>query len=322
MNSFNEKLNEIYDKVKEKHLYTKDFNLLLEYAITLWTKKIDFQKNISPEIFNDIKIFDFSYELYKEWNAKTTKVLEKYTKGFSVDAPFPDDKSPLHQIIQKLIIAVFSRMRGNKILERLTVKDSNTPHPCDYRYNKLPLTLRSQEMKSIKFIVFLGLVITAVGYVVFQLNQQKTATSNQRSLSVDDNYPSYPFSEPKTLILVVNVLKKDCLDKIQNQGDKIQSEDCEKLYRATSFLWMGDELHPKLNRNLNDSGAFVVQEGAESEYDVYLLKIELPKANEGFEQNAGQLSRIDAFRELEGLSVQISPRLKVSVYENTNVYTR
>ena len=32
-------------------------------------------------------------------------------------------------------IAVFSRVRGNKILERLTVKDSNTPHSCDYRYN-------------------------------------------------------------------------------------------------------------------------------------------------------------------------------------------
>ena len=25
-------------------------------------------------------------------------------------------------------------MRGNKILERLTVQDSNTPHSCDYRY--------------------------------------------------------------------------------------------------------------------------------------------------------------------------------------------
>jgi len=25
-------------------------------------------------------------------------------------------------------------MRGNKILKRLTVKDSNTPHSCDYRY--------------------------------------------------------------------------------------------------------------------------------------------------------------------------------------------
>ena len=31
-------------------------------------------------------------------------------------------------------IAVFSRMRGNRILERLTVQDCNTPHSCDYRY--------------------------------------------------------------------------------------------------------------------------------------------------------------------------------------------
>ena len=36
-----------------------------------------------------------------------------------------------------LDIAAFSRMRGNKILERLTVQDSNTPHSCDYRYNLL-----------------------------------------------------------------------------------------------------------------------------------------------------------------------------------------
>ena len=32
------------------------------------------------------------------------------------------------------LIAVFSRMRGNRILERLTVQDCNTPHSCDYRY--------------------------------------------------------------------------------------------------------------------------------------------------------------------------------------------
>ncbi len=34
-------------------------------------------------------------------------------------------------------IAVFSRMRGNRILERLTVQDCNTPHSCDYRYKIL-----------------------------------------------------------------------------------------------------------------------------------------------------------------------------------------
>ena len=35
------------------------------------------------------------------------------------------------------LIAVFSRMRGNKFSERLAVQDSNTPHLCDYRYKKL-----------------------------------------------------------------------------------------------------------------------------------------------------------------------------------------
>ena len=33
------------------------------------------------------------------------------------------------------VIAVFSRIRGNKILERFTVQDCNTPHSRDYRYN-------------------------------------------------------------------------------------------------------------------------------------------------------------------------------------------
>jgi uncharacterized protein YjbI with pentapeptide repeats len=35
---------------------------------------------------------------------------------------------------QKSYIAVSSRMRGNKISERLAVQDSNTPHSYDYRY--------------------------------------------------------------------------------------------------------------------------------------------------------------------------------------------
>jgi len=52
----------------------------------------------------------------------------------------PEAMSDLEQIIDYLamdnVIAVFSRMRGNRILERLTVQDCNTPHSCDYRYNK------------------------------------------------------------------------------------------------------------------------------------------------------------------------------------------
>jgi hypothetical protein len=51
----------------------------------------------------------------------------------------------------EITIAVFSRMRGNKILERLTVKDSNTPHPCDYRYiNQQYEKLQVSDPDSIK----------------------------------------------------------------------------------------------------------------------------------------------------------------------------
>ena len=39
------------------------------------------------------------------------------------------------------IIAVFSRIRGNKILERFTVQDCNTPHSRDYRYSNDLLNL-------------------------------------------------------------------------------------------------------------------------------------------------------------------------------------
>ena len=59
---------------------------------------------------------------------------------------YANDALPLMEDLDFLIImggpmniyeedmAVFSRMRGNRILERLTVQDCNTPHSCDYRY--------------------------------------------------------------------------------------------------------------------------------------------------------------------------------------------
>ena len=48
--------------------------------------------------------------------------------------PLPNIKGDAYKPYEKSDIAVFSRMRGNRILERLTVQDCNTPHSCDYRY--------------------------------------------------------------------------------------------------------------------------------------------------------------------------------------------
>jgi hypothetical protein len=53
----------------------------------------------------------------------------------------------LYSILQKQyglsIIAVFSRMRGDKILERLTVQDSNTPHSYEYRYKAICSSIKN-----------------------------------------------------------------------------------------------------------------------------------------------------------------------------------
>lgn len=148
-------------------------------------------------------------------------------------------------------------------------------------------------------------------------NRPKSSNTKRNSTNPQSNPSSAPI--PKTLILVVNPLKKDCLDKIKSQKNKILIEDCEKLYRATSYLWIGDK--SEISSNFKNDQSYKVIEGEESEYDVYFIEITLSQANDGFKEDVTQLNRIDAFRQLTNCSVKnISPRLKVSIYKDTNVY--
>jgi predicted kinase len=71
-----------------------------------------------------------------------TQIQQNLTAGNSIIYDATNAKRAWRMaLLQKLksIIAVFSRMRGNGILERLTVQDCNTPHSCDYRYNNLDI---------------------------------------------------------------------------------------------------------------------------------------------------------------------------------------
>ncbi|MDB9316185.1 hypothetical protein [Nodularia spumigena] len=139
--------------------------------------------------------------------------------------------------------------------------------------------------------------------------------------SRNEKNPTY--SEPrtqkptsKTLVLVINSLNLDLIQFLQRQG-KIESDDCDQLYRATRCLWLGSktDLSPKLNEYTH------FQAKEESEYDVYLITITLDEEVSGFERNADQMARIYAFRRLASLPVKVSERLTVEVYENTNVYS-
>ena len=66
-----------------------------------------------------------------------SKTLYQYFKSL-VDLPSNEQVGNWRNVQTWLeeagYIAVFSRMRGNRILERLTAQDCNTPHSCDYRY--------------------------------------------------------------------------------------------------------------------------------------------------------------------------------------------
>jgi hypothetical protein len=138
-----------------------------------------------------------------------------------------------------------------------------------------------------------------------------------------DTSPSSKFPEPvviqrQVLVLVINSLKEDFIQSLKNQV-RIEPNDCDRLYRDTQFLWLGDK--GRLPKKLKDYDDFVVDLQQKSEYDVYLVSIELEQDHPGFRREANQMDRINAFRTLTDSRIKsISPRLKVEVYENTGVY--
>jgi len=130
----------------------------------------------------------------------------------------------------------------------------------------------------------------------------------------------YP-NKKQVLILVINALKKDFVESLKTQA-KIESQNCDQLYRATQCLWLGNEESndSNLKYHFDNPDKFVVQPQEESEYDVYLIQIKLDDPHPGFKPNVNQIERMSAFRTLADSSVEISNRLRVGVYRSTGVY--
>lgn len=185
----------------------------------------------------------------------------------------------------------------------------------------------------LKLILIIAFGITAIGYLLYLIDQnQPNETTVQSSNLTRINRERINTTPPpvqakinQVLILVINVSKSEIVSRLKEKR-KVDTDDCEKLYRATEALWLGSktELSPKITQSFSESNQFTVSSSEESEYNIYLIKIELSESDEGFKPNAGQLDRIDAFRRLADLStnVEISPRLKIEASENTGVYSR
>jgi len=200
------------------------------------------------------------------------------------------------------------------------------------------LNLIKPNNEYIKFIVLIAFAITAIGYFIYnKVNKPKKQQTNPSEETIkSSNDPSFTVQNPsdKTLppspnptitkqflVLVVSHAEAGFLESLQAKKS-IDFKDGESLYEITKYLWVGTEdKYSKIKANISD---YLVAKGAESEYDIYLVSIELNQADEGFNSNVNQLDRYDAFRKLADLSVNftISPRLRIEAYENIGVYNR
>ena len=126
---------------------------------------------------------------------------------------------------------------------------------------------------------------------------------------------------PPSLVLVISASHADFLESLKDKKH-IDVSEGEQLYQITRYLWLGSET--ELSQKRHDINKYSVAQGAESEYNIYLVEIKLKQSDEGFKPNVNQLDRYDAFRKLADLAgdVKVSDRLKIEAYEKLGVYNR
>lgn len=191
-----------------------------------------------------------------------------------------------------------------------------------------------------EFIQIVGKAFRQTGEALVKLGDelldQSKQQPQQRSYRRDDSPPpparrstATPSRPPATtvtrqcLILVIDAAHGDIVESIRSKG-RIEPEDCTLLYEATKYLSMKPENGlTQFSQVINQDR---VSPGEElSEYDVYLVKIELPQPDAGFGGNVdNQLDRQDAFNRLPQLAanIQVSERLGMQAAERFDVYYR
>jgi hypothetical protein len=127
--------------------------------------------------------------------------------------------------------------------------------------------------------------------------------------------------KPPSLVLVISASHADFIESLKDKKH-IDVSEGEQLYQITRYLWLGSET--ELSQKIPDLNKYSVAQGAESEYNIYLVEIKLKQSDEGFKPNVNQLDRYDAFRKLADLAVDIkvSDRLQIEAYEKLEVYNR
>jgi hypothetical protein len=301
---FVEKLNQVTAQTIRERQGSKGFREDLSHAIGIWCHQFNMSQDITDYIlrgYDQREIQRLTNYICEEGRTEDKNFIVKIPTIFGDEFKRFKVANPFYQHINALF----------------------------YRMN-----IRSEDMK---FIVLIAFAITAIGYFIYRLNQQKQETTRGEEPRPYNTTPlsptvstvqtpsiitsSIPKNTNQFLILVVSHSQADFLKSLVAKS-RINSNDGESLYEITKYLWLGSETeYSKIKSNISE---YLVAKGEESEYDIYLVYIKLDQADEGFTSNVDQLDRYDAFRKLADLSVNltISDRLQMEAYGKIEVYNR
>ncbi|WP_395649307.1 hypothetical protein [Planktothrix agardhii] len=300
---FVETLNQVTAQTIRECQGSKCFGEYLSHAIGIWCNQLNISQDITDYILRGYvqpEIIDFTKYIYKEGKTEMN--------NWTIPTPFGEVptiftlENPFYQQI-------------NALLNRMNIRGDN-----------------------IKFIVIIAFAITAIGYFIYILNQPKQQQTTRREEPIKSNShppvtsistvqnppiptPSVQIITKQFLVLVISASQSEFLESLKGKNH-IDVSQGEQLYQITRYLWLGSET--ELSQKIHDINQYSVAKGAESEYNIYLVKIKLEQDEEGFKPNVNQIDRYDAFRKLNDLAVEVkvSERLQIKSYEKLGVYNR
>ncbi len=183
------------------------------------------------------------------------------------------------------------------------------------------------EKMDIKLIVIIAFVLMSIGIVLWILKSEKEEKSNKKREIKPSPSGKLPqaYQEKTILLLVLDAEgSKEIIPKLYCEG-KITSK-MVPILSSTSIimaLWQGTQeefTKKELNKSFDCSPNSEV-----SEYDVYVVEIELAKREIEFERNANAMSRYNAFKRLANKPdsykiIKVSQRLPKEAYDNPHLY--
>lgn len=282
---FSNKLSQVTEQL-DKAFLNSSVQDCIAYGINLWCNQLKIDLNIKKNILNyyqySNEIQNITNYLCEEW-----QLIRTEEKNLFEQISINWLQSPRNSLIRKL-------------LRQINVKSGN-----------------------MEFIALIAFVITAVGYWLYVSNQPRQQSTHTRTYENYSNINSIHIQKNNKQILVLAVSAEEAdLIHSMKMKEHINSDDGEKLYEITKYLWLGSE-NEFIQRESNNK-SYLVTKNKELEFDTYFVYLKLKQSDEGFKPNVGQLARYDAFRNLANLKVsfEISPRLQMEAYRNFELYNR